>query len=424
MIDGMLDSGGVVALLIVKCQRFRDINAAYGFGAGDHYLEQVEQRLLQLLRPVDVVGRIGDCEFGLLLPALNNGSHAVLAANKIITEFQKPIEFDDNRIEANIVIGIATATETTATNTGASLHEVLLHHADSALVEAENSSQDYLSYNPAEDNELPPSLVIEQAMHKAYERDEFSVYYQPKINLEKRCLVGVEALIRWFSPVYGPVNTQYFVDILEGSQLLVPVTKRVLNVAMRQCLQLRELVDDFSVAVNLSPALLHDHCIADIAIDAVRIWGLPPESLILEVTEGAMMVDPQNSRRILRQINSSGIHVSIDDFGTGYSSLSYLKDLPVNELKIDRSFVMGMQESMKDKSIVKASVDLAHTLELKVVAEGVETEAALQSLIAMGCDEAQGYYMARPMAFDDIVQWIKESPWGCPREPRRGNGAY
>lgn len=406
-IDRMLDDDGVVALLIVKCLRLRDINSAYGFGAGDRYVEMLEQRLRQLLRPADVVSRIGDSEFGLLLPALKNRSHAVLAANKIVSEFQKAVAFDSNEIEPRIVIGIATAAAADGTT-----HEALLQQAGTALLRAEASGQDYLVYTQEKDDKLPSSMVIEQEMYRAYERDEFSLYFQPKIDLASHRVVGAEALIRWFSPKYGMVNTQTFVDILERSRLLMPVTKWVLNVALRRCIEFREMVDDFTIAVNLSPELLHDSSIADVAIGAVKIWGLPPSSLMLEVTEGAMMIDPERSKRILQQINRTGINVSIDDFGTGYSSLSYLKDLPVNELKIDKSFVMSMQDNIKDKSIVKASIDLAHTLGLKVVAEGVEYDGAMKSLLAMGCDEAQGNYMALPMPFKDMVRWLDESPWG------------
>jgi diguanylate cyclase (GGDEF)-like protein len=406
--ESLLGDEGILALLIIKCLRFRDINTVYGINIGDHYLQQFEQRLQQLLRPVDVITRIGDCEYGLLLPSLNNSAHAVLAVNKIIKEFHRPIVLGDNQIEPRIVIGVTTV------KNGHVKKELLLQQAEVALQKAEKSNQDYCSYDSDED-QPPPRLVIEQEMFNAYDLEEFSLYFQPKVDLVNHRVTGAEALLRWFSPKYGQVDTQYFIDILEDSRLLMPLTKWVLNNALRKCVELREIVDDFSIAVNLSPALLSNVSITDTIVGALKVWGLPPSGLMIEVTEGAMMNDPEVSMRILQQISSTGIHVSIDDFGSGYSSLAYLRDLPVNELKIDRSFVINMRES-RDKSIVKAAIDLAHTLGLKVVAEGVETDYAVRSLLEMGCDEAQGYYMAMPMPFEELLRWIRDSPWG------RGSG--
>jgi diguanylate cyclase (GGDEF)-like protein len=406
--ETLLGHDGVLALLIVKCLRYRDINTVYGIKVGDSYLQQFEQRLQQILRPMDVVARIGDCQYGLLLPSLNNSAHALLAVNKIIKEFHRTFVLGDNQVEPRIVIGFTTVSN------GDMKKEPLLQQAEMALLKAENGNEDYCSYDSAED-QPPPRLVIEQEMFSAYEQEEFSLYFQPKVNLLNHRVTGAEALLRWFSPKYGQVDTQYFIDILEDSRLLMPLTKWVLNNALRKCVELREIVDDFTVAVNLSPALLGDVSITDTIVGALKVWGLPPSGLMVEVTEGAMMNDPEVSMHILQQINSTGIHISIDDFGSGYSSLAYLRDLPVNELKIDRSFVINMRES-RDKSIVKAAIDLAHALGLKVVAEGVETDYAMRSLLEMGCDEAQGYYMATPMPYDELVRWISDSPWG------RGSG--
>ena len=407
-IDTLLDQsrkdGGVLAYLVIKLKRFKDINTAYSLHTGDELLLRLEKRLRKVMRPNDVLSRTGDSEFGMVLPSLNNVAHALLAANKIVHESEKPLEFDEHFIEPNIVVGVSIATEHTK-------HEGLIQNSTIALMEAEKNNERYRLYEPEIDRTLPPKLILENEMHYAYEHDEYSLCFQPKIDITNQCLDGAEALIRWHSSKYGLVNTQYFVDILEESSLLMPVTKWVLNMSLRKCLEFQKIVSGFKIAVNLSPALLTDNDIVDVVASAINIWNIKPESLVLEVTEGAMMKNPALSMDILNKFNAIGVGVSIDDFGTGYSSLSYLKNLPARELKIDRSFVMNMLDDPRDKSIVKAAIDLAHNLDLHVVAEGIEQQGMQDSLTDMGCDYGQGYHIARPMPEDALKQWLSESHW-------------
>lgn len=407
-IDTLLDQsrkdGGVLAYLVIKLKRFKDINTAYSLQTGDELLQRLEKRLRKVMRPNDVMSRTGDSEFGMVLPSLNNVAHALLAANKIVHESEKPLEFDEHFIEPNIVVGVSIATEHTK-------HEGLIQNSTIALMEAEKNNERYRLYEPEIDRTLPPKLILENEMHYAYEHDEYSLCFQPKIDITNQCLDGAEALIRWHSSKYGLVNTQYFVDILEESTLLMPVTKWVLNMSLRKCLEFQKIVSGFKIAVNLSPALLTDNDIVDVVASAINIWNINPESLVLEVTEGAMMKNPALSMDILNKFNAIGVGVSIDDFGTGYSSLSYLKNLPARELKIDRSFVMNMLDDPRDKSIVKAAIDLAHNLDLHVVAEGIEQQGMQDSLTDMGCDYGQGYHIARPMPEDALKQWLSESHW-------------
>ncbi len=393
-----------IAFIIIKIRRFNEINTTYGFKKGDKYLIYVEEKLQQILRPDDLVARIGDNEFGVLLPALNNTSHALLAANKITSEFKHAIDIEGSKISPRIVMGISAKPDHGTT------FDELLHAATLALQHAEKNNDDYLLHQLTS-SDMPPSLMVENEIQSALDDDEFSLFCQPKINLQSGKLYGGEALIRWNSKKYGFVNTQYFIDILEGSSSLVPVTSWVLNVAIRQCLRYQEVFPGFSVAVNLSPSLLTNRSIVEIVSNAASIWSVKPASLILEVTEGAMMMNPKKSMEILNEFHQLGFGVSIDDFGTGYSSLAYLKNLPADEIKIDKSFVMNMANDKKDASIVKAAVDLAHTLGLKIVAEGVEDEKTLDILTEMGCDYAQGYYMAKPMPCDDLMLWIQDSEW-------------
>jgi diguanylate cyclase (GGDEF)-like protein len=393
-----------IAFLIVKIRRFKEINTTYGFKKGDEYLSYVEEKLTKILRPDDLVGRIGDNEFGLLLPGLNNTSHALLAANKIISEFRHAVDIGGSKISPKLVVGISAKPDHGNT------FDELLHAATLALQLAEKNNEDYLLHQNLSDD-MPPSLMLENEIQFALEDDEFSLFCQPKINLENNKLYGGESLIRWNSKKYGFVNTQYFIDILEGSSLLMPVTNWVLNGALRQCIRYQNIHPEFTVAVNLSPSLLTNRSIVEVVSNAVSIWSIDPSSLILEVTEGAMMMNPKKSLEILNEFHQLGFGVSIDDFGTGYSSLAYLKNLPADEIKIDKSFVMNMANDKKDESIVKAAVDLAHNLGLRIVAEGVEDKKTLDILAEMGCDYAQGYYMAKPMPCDDLMIWMQDSDW-------------
>ncbi len=404
-ISSFIDSNeNNIAFIIIKIRRFNEINTTYGFKKGDKYLIYVEEKLQEILRPDDLVARIGDNEFGVLLPALNNTSHALLAANKITSEFKHAVDIDGSQLSPKIVMGISAKPDHGTT------FDELLHAATLALQHAEKNNDDYLLHQLT-DHDMPPSLMVENEIQPALDDDEFSLFCQPKINLQSGKVYGGEALIRWHSKKYGFVNTQYFIDILEGSSSLVPVTNWVLNVAIRQGLRYQDIIPGFSVAVNLSPSLLTNRSIVEIVSNAVNIWSIKPASLILEVTEGAMMMNPKKSLEILNEFHQLGFGVSIDDFGTGYSSLAYLKNLPADEIKIDKSFVMNMANDKKDTSIVKAAVDLAHTLDLKIVAEGVEDEKTLDILTEMGCDYAQGYYMAKPMPCDDLMKWMQDSKW-------------
>jgi len=407
-IDTLLEQSrreqSVLAYLVIKLKRFKDINTAYSLQTGDELLQRLEQRIRKFMRPNDVLSRTGDSEFGMVLPSLNNVSHALLAANKIVHESEKPFEFESNFIEPCLVVGISIATEHIK-------HEGLIQNSIIALMEAEKNNERYRLYEPEIDRTLPPKLILENEMHHAYAHDEFSLCFQPKIDIVNQRLDGAEALLRWHSSKYGMVNTQYFVDILEESSLLMPVTKWVLNMSLRKCLEFQQVVHDFKIAVNLSPALLTNDDIVSVVASAINIWGIDASSVVLEVTEGAMMKNPALSMDILHKLDAIGVGISIDDFGTGYSSLSYLKNLPTRELKIDRSFVMNMLDDPKDKSIVKAVIDLAHNLGLDVVAEGIEAQAMQDLLTEMGCDYGQGYHIARPMPEDALKKWLSESHW-------------
>ncbi|MDT8283691.1 MAG: diguanylate cyclase, partial [Gammaproteobacteria bacterium] len=288
-----------VAFIIVKICRFKEINTTYGFSKGDKFLSHVEQKLQDILRPDDIIGRMGDNEFGIFLPALKNTSHALLAANKISSVFKHAVDIDGSSISPKLVLGIA------AKPAHGNSFDELLHAATLALQQAEKNNEDYLLHQVSTD-EMPPSLMLENEIQFALEDDEFSLFCQPKINLNSGRVYGGESLIRWHSKKYGFVNTQYFISILEGSSSLVPVTSWVLNGALRQCIRYQDSVPGFSIAVNLSPSLLTSYSIVDIVSNAVSIWAVDPSSLVLEVTEGAMMMNPKKSMEILNEFHRLG----------------------------------------------------------------------------------------------------------------------
>jgi EAL domain-containing protein (putative c-di-GMP-specific phosphodiesterase class I) len=293
--------------------------------------------------------------------------------------------------------------------------EELLRRASIAIVEARKINRDTVLFSDVLRSSGQNWLGLRKDLHMAIERDELQLYYQPKVRLDTGQVCGAEALMRWHSPARGWVPPDEFIPIAEKSDLIEPLSFWSINAALRQCSICRQHYDCLSVAVNLSAVILHHPYLVDILMRAMNIWGTQPGRLILEVTESAMMRDPAASMRTLQTLHDAGITISIDDFGTGYSSLAYLKRLPIDELKIDKSFVLNMHNDAGDEKIVRAIVDLSHNLGVKVVAEGIETQEAYDKLTAMGCDYGQGFLIAKPMSADKIMEWMNGgSAWSAP----------
>ncbi len=387
-----------LALLLVRFKDFNEIVTFFGFDAGDKFLDYIDTQLMSIVRNDDVVSRVGDSDFAVLLPELHNQSHAILAVHKIIREFKKPFVCDAIKLEPHITVGVVIP------ENGETNNSELMQNAYQALARAEKRRSPFALYELSPDDSLPPDLVVENEISGALANDEFNLHYQPKFDLRTGKIVAAEALIRWVSTKMGPINTQYFIDVLEKSDLLMPVSKWVVNTAICQLLECQKMNKNFKVAVNLSAALFVSDEVVDMLLDSIKIWGIDPSCLILEVTESAMMDNPELSLELIKTLHEAGFEISIDDFGTGYSSLSYLKDLPANELKIDMSFVKTMHESPRNKSIATSTVQLAHNLGMKVTAEGVENEKVLQLLVEMDCDLGQGYHLARPMPFKELKE--------------------
>lgn len=404
--------GSLLGVVLIHLHRIVELNTSFGYQVGDRLLANVRDRIGKILRPNDVIERVGDHDFVLVLPSPKNVGHASLAANRIVDILEAPFEIDGNAIKAQVAMGISLFPE------HAQDADALLRLADIALARAVESNTPIKVCTDLPDKEKLSAFIIESELRHALMNDEFILYYQPKINLATRQVCGAEALSRWKNPARGFVPPDVFIPVAEQTNLMLPFTLWSLNLAARQFGEFRRYSGNFSVAVNLSARVLYDADVVDLINRTIKIWGIRPEQLVLEVTESAMMVDPKTSMETLSRFHDLGVKLSIDDFGTGYSSLAYVKKMPVDELKIDKSFVMNMDKDKGDAMIVRTVIDMAHNFEITVTAEGVESQAILEQLAELGCDGAQGFHIARPMPAADLITWLHDSPWAKQPGPR------
>lgn len=395
-----------LGLLVVNLHGLRDVNTAFGYAVGDRLLEHCVRRMRAALRPVDVIARIGHNEFGLLLPAIRNAGHATLAATKIIETLRLPCEIQGRTFHVKIAVGVALFPE------HGDDAELLLRCADTALSQAKASHAPLTVYSGEAADLTSSPLILESELEKAIEDGELGLHYQPKIELGSLRMRGSEALVHWNSPARGVVPAGDFIPLAEHSGLIMGLTLWTLNTALRQCARWNAGGNALSVAINLSAHLLQEPELPALVEQAMKIWGVRPGQLLLEITESAMMMDPDKSLDTLRRLRAAGVVISIDDFGTGYSSLAYLSQLPVGELKIDQSFVMRMANQEGDARIVRSVIELAHNFDLAIVAEGIENKTTLDYLTAMGCDYGQGFYLGHPLPAEQITSWEFRDPPG------------
>lgn len=387
------------ALLLVNVRHLRDINVALGSARTDRVLQQLNDCFAAQLRTGDLSAHLGGDEYGVLLTQLPNPSVALLAAAKLHNAVKPALIVGSDEVPIRLTIGIAIA------QAGDSA-ESLLRKANIAVADARRTERESVLYSEDLRAGNQDWLSLRRELREAIDNGELQLHYQPKIDLATGAVRGAEALMRWPSPARGWVPPDVFIAIAEQSDLIEPLSFWSVNTALRQCSLFRSKLECASVAVNLSANILHHPHLVETVARAMNIWGTQPGNLILEVTESAMMRDPAASLRTLQTLHDQGITVSIDDFGTGYSSLAYLKKLPIRELKIDKSFVINMHNDRDDESIVRAIVDLSHTLGVAVVAEGIENADTLDRLARMGCDYGQGYFIARPMPADAMLDWV------------------
>ena len=392
---------GLVGVLVLRIPRIHEINVNYGYEVSDQVVSEVQARIAGAVRECDTVERVEDAGFALILPQLLGSSQAELAAVKIMQACKSRFLVGDHDITVQVNIGVALYPSSALDAAG------LFRCAELALAQANDSPTGYGLYSSVLEKRSKNvhSYVLERALHEAIDRDEIYLCLQPKIDLRTGRLVGAEALARWTRANGEVVSPDVFIPIAERSSLIVQITLWSLNAALRSCGDYFGRFPGFSVAVNLSPIALGDPDIFDFVTQSASIWCTDKCQLTLEITEGALIEDPEAAIATLNKFHNESIRLSIDDFGTGYSSLSQLGRLSVGELKIDKSFVMGVIESDRNAKIVRSIIDLAHNFDMTVVAEGIEDAATLKFLAALGCDYGQGFYIGRPMRLDAFAVW-------------------
>jgi diguanylate cyclase (GGDEF)-like protein len=379
--------------MFIDLDRFKNINDMLGHGVGDQLLVQAARRLQACAREGDVVARLGGDEFALVLPALADDADAAAVAARIVETLAQPFYLEGQPLFVSASVGIAAYPENGRDA------ETLLKNADTAMYGAKNGGRNNYRFYLAEMHEnAAQRLQTETQLRQALERNEFLLHYQPKLDLSTGTISGFEALLRWRHPQRGLVPPLEFIDILEDTGLILPVGAWVIGEVCRQlkAWQAQGMAVP-PVAINLSARQLQQADLAGAVERIVVRAGVDPALLEFELTESMLMENPEAAVDTLTRIKALGMRLSVDDFGTGYSSLAYLKRFPLDALKIDRTFVRDLPDDPDDAAITKAVIRLAHSLNLKVVAEGVENEAQIRELELYDCDEIQGYYVGRPL---------------------------
>ncbi len=388
------------AVIMLDLDRFKEINDTLGHDVGDQLLKEVGQRLRSVVREVDTVGRIGGDEYFLILPGADR--HAALqVANKILNVLEPSFLFEEISFSVSASMGIALYPDhgkDTAT---------LFKRADVAMYAAKQNKSGYFVYSSEKDSHSPDHLALIGELRNAIEHDELQLFYQPIINQFTGRIFGVEALSRWPHPQNGLIEPSVFIPPLEQTSLIKAFTYWVLKTAFRQWSEWHDAGITVNITINLSMRNLHDPQLTTHIRELLDEWNVDEGCILLEITESDVMHDPPGVMNILNQLETMGLQLAIDDFGTGYSSLSYLKKLPVHIIKIDQSFVVDMDRDRDNSVIVHSTIDLAHNLGLKVIAEGIENQEVMHQLKALNCDFAQGYYLCKPLAADKIVEFIK-----------------
>jgi diguanylate cyclase (GGDEF)-like protein len=387
------------AVFMIDLDRFKEVNDTLGHDAGDQLLLQVSHRLVEVLRDVDTVGRLGGDEFAIIVNDVNVDS-SIIVASKILQAFDRPFSLERMSLSTSASIGVAIFPEHGEST------QTLLKSADVAMYVAKQRKEDFCIYHPSKDFHSEQRLSLVGELREAISCDQLTLYYQPKIDLRKQRVVGVEALVRWQHPQKGMISPDEFIPLAEQTGLIKTLTQWVLEQALSDHQGWRAKGLELSVAVNLSTQNLQDTQFVAFLRDALKRHDIPSGGLVLEVTETALMHNTEAAIDVLENLRKLGVLLSIDDFGVGYSSFSYLKRLPVDDIKIDKSFVMDIGRDQDDALIVESIISLAHHLGLQVVAEGVENNTIMKQLVEWNCDLAQGYYISRPVPANELMQFL------------------
>jgi len=398
--------GTAFFLMMLDLDRFKYINDTLGHHIGDQLLQEVGQRLRHAMRSSDIIARLGGDEFAAILPT-DEGKHAgTVVAEKILKLLNHPILVGQHSLTVSGSIGLVHCPYD-----GEDINQ-LMQRADVAMYHAKKNRHGFTYYEPNLDRHNIVQLNLETDLYEAMNNGDLELFYQPKIDLKTGTTTAVEALLRWSHPKRGDIAPEEFLPLAEHSGLIHRLTRWVIETATAQCARWHNNDLKIGIAVNLSVRNLEDSGILDSLRTALRTSGLNPSYLSVELTESAVMADPAHALDMLGKIHAMGVRIAVDDFGTGYSSLAYLKKLPVNEIKIDKSFVTDMSQDSSDEVIVHSTIDLGHNMGLLVTAEGVENEAILEKLIILGCNMAQGHYLCEPCNADNLTKWFFKSRWG------------
>jgi diguanylate cyclase (GGDEF)-like protein/PAS domain S-box-containing protein len=401
------EKGRRLTLLYIDLDRFREINDTFGYRWGDVILQQVAPRLQGALRKSDTLGRLNGDEFVVLLPSVGDMAGATRLARRMLQVLEAPFLVEGHKVTVSASIGIVFFPDN-----GADV-ETLMRRADMTMHLAKEAGSGYAFYTQEQEDRYNPNrLVLISDLRQAIEQEQLLLYYQPKADIASKVVSQVEALIRWRHPQQGLIPPDRFIPLAEQTGLIRSISRWTLNEGIRQCHMWRQNGVELHVAVNLSMRDLQDAQIPRTIAGLLESWGVPPTSLEVEITETAIAADMESTLKTLSELRMMGVSVAIDDFGTGYSSLALLRRLPLNTLKVDKSFVQGLTTDENDAAIVRATIELGHNLGLKIVAEGVEDQATWDALAVLGCDIVQGYLLSRPIPAPDLTKWLYESPWG------------
>jgi diguanylate cyclase (GGDEF)-like protein len=390
----------LVAVMIMDLDRFKEINDTLGHHVGDDLLRQTAQRLRDVIREQDSIARLGGDEFAILVSRFYDEGALFDVVERVQDALDDPFGISDTSLDVTASIGIALYPDH-----GAGVDE-LMQRADVAMYAAKHDHSGHQVYSFEHDPYSPERLRLVGELRRAIDSDQIALCYQPKIDLRSGRVMGVEALVRWDHSELGVLTPDAFVSLAENTGLIKPLSRRVLQLALEQWRRWAKAGFDIDLAVNISVRNLLDASLAEDLRVLLDRYAVPASRLTLEITESSIMADPIRTTEILKTLSDMGILISVDDFGTGYSSLAYLKQLPVGEIKIDRSFISDVDEDDNAAVIVRSTIDLGRNLGLRVVAEGVETEATLELLSDLGCDVAQGYYILRPKRSAEITEWL------------------
>jgi diguanylate cyclase (GGDEF)-like protein len=384
-------SGGQhLAVLMIDLDRFKEINDSLGHHVGDEVLRQLGPRLARVVDGHGTVARLGGDEFGLLLSPLLNDSQATEVAERVRDDLRRSFLLDNITLHVDASIGIAIAPD------HGDAADTLLQRADVAMYEAKRNHEPWQVYSAFRDRHTRDRLELMEDVRDAIGRSELVLFYQPKLDVASGIITGVEALVRWQHPTRGLLTPDRFLSLFEQSGMMGPLAMSTLELAMIQQAEWARDGIRISMAVNLSAANLADEQLPEKVNDVFERLDVDPANVVLEITEDSLMVDAELSLQVLERLHAGGVQLSVDDYGTGFSSLAYLRDLPVNELKLDRAFLAAAADDDRAVAIIRSTIDLAHALKLRIVAEGVETPANLELISQLGCDTAQGYLLGRP----------------------------